>query len=365
MLYYLFVIFDSQNAVFRLMQYIPVRAAAGAVVSFGTCLLLGPMVIGKLQDWKIGQVVRKEHVADLHELHGKKTGTPTMGGVLILASITVSMLICGNLTNRLVWVATLTTLALGGIGFVDDYIKLVKKRSLGLTVAWKLAGQITIGVLLGMYVLKHPPNPEYADKVNVPFLKDFFLHLGVFYIGLAVLVVVGSSNAVNLTDGLDGLACGSVVMAAMAYTAIAYVVGHAIYSKHLLLVPVSQAGELTVFLAALIGATIGFLWFNAHPAQVFMGDTGSLALGGALGTIALLTKQELVLVLIGGLFVMEALSVILQVASFRLRGKRIFKMSPLHHHFELAGWSETQVVTRFWIIAGIFALIGLLTLKIR
>jgi len=305
-------------------------------------------------------------MADLHKIHQSKAGTPTMGGLLIIGSVSASTLLWANLSNRLVLITLFCMLWLGAVGFLDDYIKMRKKRSLGLTAKLKFLAQIALGLALGVYLYFEPVNLEYGTKVAILFFKNIYLPLGMLYIVFVVLIIVGASNAVNLTDGLDGLAAGSVIMAALAYTGMAYLVGRADFTRYLFITHVVGAGELTIFLAAVAGAGLGFLWYNAHPAEVFMGDTGALALGGALGTVAILIKQELLLVIVGGLFVLEAASVIIQVLSYKLRGgKRVFKMAPLHHHFELTGWSETKVTVRFWILAAIFALLSLATLKVR
>jgi len=351
---------------FNLFIYITFRAALAAATALGLSIVLGPWMIEKLKALKIGQNIRQEHVDELHKIHRVKEGTPTMGGVLILTSVAFATLLWADIQNRLVIIALLGTLWLGAVGFLDDFIKMRKKRSQGLTAKAKFTGQILLGLALGVYLYFNPTNAEFGTKLELLFFKEIFLPLGVFYIPFVMLVIVGTSNAVNLTDGLDGLAIGSVVIAALAYTVMAYLVGRSDFANYLFVIHVPGAGELTIFCSALAGAGLGFLWYNAHPADIFMGDTGALALGGALGTVAILIKQELLLVFVGGLFVVEAMSVIIQVLSFKLRGgKRVFRMAPLHHHFELAGWSETKVTIRFWIIAAIFALLSLSTLKVR
>jgi phospho-N-acetylmuramoyl-pentapeptide-transferase len=351
---------------FNLFTYITFRAALAAMTSMALSVLLGPWMARKLKALKVGQQIRKDHVEDLHKIHHHKAGTPTMGGVLIIGSVAVATLLWANIQNRLVITALFCTFWLGMVGFLDDFIKMRKRRSLGLTAKLKLVAQITMGLALGVYLYYNPVNAEYGTKLEVLFFKNIYVALGFLYVPFVVLVIVGTSNAVNLTDGLDGLAIGSVIMAALAYTGMAYLVGRTDFAGYLFITYVSGAGELTIFCSAIVGAGLGFLWYNAHPADIFMGDTGALALGGALGTVAILIKQELLLVLVGGLFILEAMSVIIQVLSYKLRGgKRVFKMAPLHHHFELSGWSETKVTVRFWIIAAIFALIGLSTLKVR
>ena len=288
-----------------------------------------------------------------------------MGGLIILVSLVISTFLWARLDNRFTIIILLSTLWLGLLGFLDDYLKLIKKRSQGLMARYKLLGQSILALIIVIYLFYYPANSEYVTQLNIPYLKDFFINFGLLYVFFAILLVVGSSNAVNLTDGLDGLAVGSILIVAMTYALMAYLSGHAKFSGYLGIVPVSGAGELSIFLSSMAGAGLGFLWFNSYPAEVFMGDTGSLFLGGTIGIVALLIKQELLLVIVGGIFVVEALSVILQVASFKLRGKRVLKMAPLHHHFELIGWSEPKVVIRFWIVGIILALIALSALKLR
>lgn len=493
MLYYLGLLLRPEMSAFNVLTYHTVRSGGAAFTAFLVSLIIGPTVIRLLRSLKIGQYIRKEHVADLHALHKNKAGTPTMGGALIILSAMISLALWGRFTNRLLLVAIGAMVLLGTVGFIDDYIKLRRKHNQGLSAKAKFAGQIFVGVAMGAYLVwspiafsatyvashhirdweqfrafveERPQTPRTAaqrcvsmlpkstltlvdsmtgaktwdsetrrevlngfrdlldrrdlhdgalwgpeslgeearslleydraalsdrelqrlnrllleaafpgiieqsppnlhTKVEVPFLKMFMVPLGVTYALFVVVVIVGASNAVNLTDGLDGLAIGASVMPLLAYTGISYIVSRADWSEYLYLVHVPEASELTVYGAAMLGAGLGFLWFNSHPAEVFMGDTGSLALGGAIGTMAILTKQELLLIIVGGLFVLEAGSVIIQVASFKLRGKRVFKMAPLHHHFELIGWSETKVVIRFWIMAILFALMSLATLKLR
>ncbi|MDX9752376.1 MAG: phospho-N-acetylmuramoyl-pentapeptide-transferase [bacterium] len=353
--------------VLNVIYYITFRAAMAAITAMVIGVLAGPYMIDWLVRMKIGQTIRGEGVKDLYERHKGKAGTPTMGGTLILASITVSMFLWGNWHNELVWTCLLVTWALGALGFLDDYTKLKEKKYKGVHAKQKLIVQISIGLAVGvMLYCFHPLGDNRPYDLPMPFLKNVFIPLGMFYIPFVALVITGASNAVNLTDGLDGLASGCIIVASLAFAALCYIVGRFDYSAYLGILFVKESGELAVFAMALVGATMAFLWYNAHPAKVFMGDTGSLALGGALGTLAVLIKQELVLVIIGGVFVMEAMSVILQVTSYRYRGgKRIFLMAPLHHHFEMKGWSETTIVVRFWILAAIFAFMGLATLKIR
>ncbi len=365
MLKLLFTFLQQYVSGFNVFTYITVRSGAAACTALALSVLLGPTLIRWLKRLNVGQHIRRDEAPDLHELHSNKAGTPTMGGVLILSSTILSTLLWADLSNRIVWVALLGMAYLGTVGFVDDMLKLYRQQSLGLRAWWKFTAQTVLGLSIGLYLYMYPVADDIGTKVGLLFLKDVYVPLGIGYIFFAAVLIVGSSNAVNLTDGLDGLAIGSTVMAALAYTAVAYLVSNAIFASYLYVPHVPLASELAVFCGALVGTGLGFLWHNAHPAHVFMGDTGSLALGGALGICALLTKQELLLAIVGGLFVIEALSVILQVASFKLRGKRIFLMAPLHHHFELKGWSETQVTVRFWIIAAVFALMSLGALKAR
>jgi phospho-N-acetylmuramoyl-pentapeptide-transferase len=340
-------------------------------------LLIGPFVIHRLREFQIGQFIRE----DGPQSHLKKGGTPTMGGVLICISILVPTLLWANLANPYIWLVMFSTLAFGGIGFTDDYIKVVKKRSMGLTAWQKLALQFLASGAIAITLLVLRGEHAYSTRLMVPFVKKLrpdliigsllnYPHLWplafVPFVLFVMLVITGSSNAVNLTDGLDGLAIGCTIIAAGALTVLTYVSGHVVFADYLELQRMPMVSELTIFCGAMVGASIGFLWYNAHPAEVFMGDVGSLALGGVIGTVAVIIKQELLLPFIGGVFVMEIMSVILQVGSYKLRnGKRIFKMAPLHHHFELMGWSESKVITRFWILALVFALFALTTLKLR
>lgn len=361
MLYWLLYELRDLWSPLNVFRYITFRAALGIVTGLVVGLYLGPRLIGALRRLHVGQVIREEGPAS----HLTKAGTPTMGGLLILAAVAVPIVLWGDLTEPWVWVITLTTLAFGGIGFLDDFLKVRRGKNLGLRAWEKLAMQIVAAFVAGTAIRLVAGNAEHAGSLSVPFFKEITLDFGWAYIPVVALVLVASSNAVNLTDGLDGLAIGSMLIATATYSIFAYLAGHARLAAYLQIPAVTGAGEVTVFLAALGGAALAFLWFNCHPAQVFMGDVGSLALGAAIGCAAAICKQELLLVVVGGLFVMEAGSVLLQVASFKLRGKRIFRMAPLHHHFELAGWAETQVVVRFWIIAAVFSLMGLATLKLR
>ncbi len=363
MLFHLLSFFRDDVPGLNVIRYITFRTAVASLTALFLVLVLGPWMIERLRRFQIGQYIREEGP----QAHKAKAGTPTMGGILILAGILVPTLLWADLTNRNVWIVVLATLAFGAIGFADDYLKVVKKQSQGLSARLKFRGQVAVGLVLGLslYLLAEIEPTHYSTRLLFPFFKNFMPDLSAFYILFSVAVVVSASNAVNLTDGLDGLAIGAMLIASAAFTVLAYLSGHRVFSNYLDLLYLPGAGEVTVFCGAMVGASMGFLWWNCYPAQVFMGDVGSLALGGALGTVALLIKQELLLFSVGGLFVLEALSVILQVGSFKLRGKRIFRMAPLHHHFELGGWKEPQIIIRFWIVAIVFALFSLTTLKLR
>ncbi|HEV2274940.1 MAG TPA: phospho-N-acetylmuramoyl-pentapeptide-transferase [Acidobacteriaceae bacterium] len=361
---------------FRIFRYLTFRTAFASLTAMLIALLIGPFVIEKLREFQIGQYIREDGPRG----HQKKAGTPTMGGVLILIAIVIPTLLWSDLSNPLVWLAMGSTVAFAAIGFSDDYMKVTHRRNLGLTAWQKMGLQMLTGAAVSIVLVVMHAQGTFSTRLMVPFLKrvhpDLSIqalggipHLGmlssVVFILFATLVIVFSSNAVNLTDGLDGLAIGCTIIAAAALTVLTYVSGHAVFADYLELERMPLVGELTVFCGSMVGASIGFLWYNAHPAEVFMGDVGSLALGGAIGTVAVLIKQELLLPFIGGIFVLEAFSVILQVGSYKLRRKRIFKMAPLHHHFELMGWSESKVIVRFWIGALVFALFALTTLKLR
>ena len=363
MLLYLLYPLRTYATVFNVTRYITFRTAAASLTALALSLALGPWMIRKLRDFQIGQVIRQEGP----QSHRAKAGTPTMGGLLILTSALVPTLLWANLSNAYVWIAVLATTAFGAVGFTDDYLKIVRHSHHGLIPRYEMGGQIVVALAVGfaVLVLSRQNPPLYNTRLIFPFFKNLIPDLGSFYVLFTVLVLVGASNAVNLTDGLDGLAISTFAVSAAAFTALAYVTGHAVLAQYLLLVRFEPAGELTVFCGALVGASLGFLWYNSYPADIFMGDVGSLALGGALGTVAILIKQELLLPIVGGVFVIEALSVIIQVASFKLTGQRVFKMAPIHHHFELIGWSEPKVIARFLIMAVIFALFSLTTLKLR
>ena len=374
MLYYLYLLADYGKESgsdllkgFNVFQYITFRALAAGVTAFILSLVFGNWVIRRLISLKLGQPIRsQEEVHRLHELHGGKAGTPTMGGVLLLGTVIVSTLLWAKLTNPLVWLCLFTVIYLGALGFIDDYLKVTKKSSDGISSRLKFALQCVLAALVTGFFAWEPTLAPQSAQLYVPFYKEPIIQsLGIFTFFLYLFVIVGASNAVNLTDGLDGLAAGCTATTAFGFAMLTYAAGHAIIAQYLQIPFVHFAGELSVICMALVGAALGFLWWNCHPARVFMGDTGSLAIGGLLGVVAIASKQELLLALIGGVFVLEAGSVILQVASFKLTGKRIFKMSPLHHHFELSGWKESTVIVRFWILSIIFALLGLATLKLR
>ena len=362
MLYHLLYPFHTQLSVLNVTRYITFRTAAATLSALAISLLFGPWLIRKLREFQIGQVVR----ADGPQTHRSKAGTPTMGGLLILTAALVPTLLWADLTNAYVWIAVLTTAAYGAIGFADDYLKIVRRSHHGLLPRYKMGFQILIGIAVGIALLMLQRRGLYNTRLVFPFFKNLIPDLGAGYLAFAVFVLVAESNAVNLTDGLDGLAISVFAIAAAAYTALAYVTGHRVFAEYLLLVRFPLAAELTVFCGSLVGASLGFLWYNSYPAEIFMGDVGSLALGAALGIVAILIKQELLLVLVGGVFLMEAASVVLQVGYFKATGgQRIFRMAPLHHHFELSGWSEPKVITRFVIMGIIFALFSLATLKLR
>lgn len=360
MLVWLSEILARQFHFFHVVQYLTLRAILATLTALMVALIIGPGMIRWLGRYHVGQVIRN----DGPKSHFSKAGTPTMGGTLILVSITLSTLLWGDLSNRYVWLVLLVTLAFGLIGFLDDYLKLVLKHSRGLAARHKYLLQSIVGLVAAVYLYATATTPAETDLL-IPFLKNVSLPLGAFFIVFVYFVIVGTSNAVNLTDGLDGLAILPSVLVAAALGVFTYVSGNVNFAKYLAIPYVSGCGELTVFCGSLVGAGFGFLWFNAYPAQVFMGDVGALALGAALGMVSVIVRQELVLVVMGGIFVLETVSVILQVASFKLTGKRIFRMAPIHHHFELKGWPEPRVIVRFWIITFILVLCGLATLKLR
>jgi phospho-N-acetylmuramoyl-pentapeptide-transferase len=371
MLYHLLYSFHAQFSVLNVTRYITFRTAAASLTALAIGLALGPVMIRKLRQFQIGQVIRHEGPAT----HRPKAGTPTMGGLLILTAALVPTLLWADLTNAFVWIAVLTTAGYGAIGFADDYLKIVRRSHHGLLPRYKMGYQILIGVVVGLVLMWLQHRGLYSTRLVFPFFKNLIPDLGWGYLWFAVFVLVAESNAVNLTDGLDGLATGLAGIAAAAFAVFAYLFGRVDVTTYLNVFYLPGAGELAVFCAALMGATIGFLWFNAHPAEVFMGDTGSLAIGGALGTVAILLKAEFLLLVIGGVFAAEAISVLLQTGTYkwfkRTRGKeyadahRVFRMAPLHHHFEKLGWAETTVVTRFYILGLLCALVALSTLKVR
>lgn len=363
---------SDDSALYKLLnifRYHTFRAGGAFITAFVLSLLFGERLIRKLISLKIGQPIRTaDEVHKLYELHGKKAGTPTMGGILILACIVISTLLWAKWDNVMVWIILFTTIGLGALGFYDDYLKISKKNSKGVTARTKLVWQGGVAVIAGLLMAYAVPADEGITlrALYVPFFKDAVItDMGIFSVALFTLIIVGASNAVNLTDGLDGLATGCSLTTALAYAGFGYVCGNANYSSYLGVAHHTLANELPIVAMALAGACVGFLWFNAHPARMFMGDTGSLALGGCIATLAIGCKQEIVLALVGGVFVMEAMSVIIQVISFKTRGKRVFRMSPIHHHFELGGWHENQVIVRFWALSLFFALLGLATLKLR
>jgi len=359
MLYHLLYPLHTTISVFNVFRYITFRTIYASLTAFLICFLLGPWVIRKLSNMQIGQYVRD----DGPQTHLKKAGTPTMGGTLIIFSITVSTLLWANLTNYFVWIVLLVTVGYGGIGFIDDYLMQIKKQSKGLTVRNKLLLQAILAMVTGILVYV---SPDFSTRITIPFFKNISPDLGWGYVLFAALVIIGTSNAVNITDGLDGLAIGPFIIASATYMVFAYVAGHVKIANYLQINYVAGSGEIAIFCGAMAGSGLGFLWFNSYPAQIFMGDVGSLSLGAAIGTVAVITKQEILLALVGGLFVIETLSVIFQVGFFKMtNGRRIFRMAPLHHHFELKGWSEPKVIVRFWIIAIALALISMSTLKLR
>lgn len=358
MLFHLLYPLHEQHAFFNVFKYITFRTFGAAITSVLLCMLIGPAFIRMLQRKQMGQAIRD----DGPKSHLSKKGTPTMGGGLILLAITIPTLLWADLTNKNIWIALVTTILFGVVGYIDDYRKVVQKNPKGLSGKQKLLGQtlIAIGAAYAIYVTRDTP-----PVLKFPFFKDWSLYLGLLFVPFAVFVTVGASNAVNLTDGLDGLAVGPTITTATTFLILAYCAGHLKIAEYLQIPHIAGAGELAVFLGTVASACLGFLWFNTYPAQVFMGDVGSLSLGAALGIVSVITKNEILLALCGGVFVMEALSVMAQVASFKMTGKRVFKMAPIHHHFELKGWAEPKVIVRFWIISILLALVTLSTLKLR
>jgi len=362
MLYYLLYPLKSIWFGFNVFKYITFRAVMASLTAFLISLILGPFIIDWLKKLNFGQHIRREHVESLYDLHKHKQGTPTMGGILIITAITLSTLLWADISNQYILLTLVSFLWLGLVGFADDYTKIAKRRNLGLTAMRKLSSQLLLGILIALYVIYFTPIPS---TLSVPFIKHSAFNLGAFYLIFVMLVITSASNAVNLTDGLDGLAIGCTIIAALSYSVLSYISGNFRFSDYLNVFYLPGSGELAVFCAAIIGAGLGFLWFNSYPATVFMGDTGSLALGGGLGVVAIFIKKELLLFLVGGIFVIEALSVVLQIIWFKSTKKRLFLMSPIHHHFQLLGWSENKIIIRFWIIAIVLALFSLSTLKLQ
>lgn len=361
MFYHLFYPLKDFWFGFNVFKYITFRAIFASITAFLISVLAGPFIIKGLKNFGVGEPTFRKDAPSLYPLHKHKEGTPTMGGLLIIPAVTISTLLWADYTNRFIVISLVVFLWLGAVGFIDDRIKLTKKR-LGLMMTTKLVGQLIPAFVIGLYLYL---DPRFPASLDVPFLKKLFLDLGIFYIFFVMIVITASSNAVNITDGLDGLAIGCVAIIALTYTGFSYVSGRVDFAEYLRILYIPDSGELAVFCAGIMGAALGFLWFNSHPASVFMGDTGALALGGAVGTVAVLIKKELLLIVVGGIFVIEVASVLLQVISFRWKKKRIFLMTPLHHHFQLLGWSESKITIRFWIVAIILALFGLITLKLR
>ncbi len=370
MLYHLLYPLRNVFIGFNLLGYITVRAASAAITALFITLIIGPVIL----KWLVKRGLSEEIREDTPDTHQNKKGTPTMGGLIILCSLLIPTLLFARLDNHFIQLLIFTTLFMGGVGFIDDYLKVVKKYPKGLIARYKLMGQVTIGIIVAVVITLSSDysnvliGSSHADvhwQTSVPFFKNLLINFGWFYFPAVVLVITATSNAVNLTDGLDGLAIGLVGIAAIAWAGMSYVSGHIKFSEYLNVMYFSGAGEITIFCGALVGASLGFLWFNSHPASVFMGDTGALSLGGVIGTIGVLLKKELLIPIVGGVFVAEMVSVVLQVGSYRLRGKRIFRMAPIHHHFELLGWPEQKVVVRFWIIGIILAMLSLGTFKVR
>jgi len=358
MLYHLLYPLHVDYSFFNVFRYITFRTIYASITALLLCFILGPWLIRELGSHQIGQAIRR----DGPESHLVKEGTPTMGGLLIVLAVVIPTLLWANLTNSYIWIAVFVTVGFGAVGFLDDYKKVIRKDSKGLSARWKFLLQI---LLAGVAAVLIYMDIGINDRVGIPFFKRLNPSLGVFYIPFIILVIVGASNAVNLTDGLDGLAIGPSIVAAGTYMLFAYLTGHVKIANYLQILYVPGAGELTIFCGAMAGAGIGFLWYNTYPAQVFMGDTGSLSIGAALGVVAVMVKHEILLLLVGGVFVIEALSVIFQIFSYKTTRKRIFRMAPVHHHFELKGWAEPKIIVRFWIISIILALLAISTLKIR
>jgi phospho-N-acetylmuramoyl-pentapeptide-transferase len=360
MLYSLLYSLHDWFSPLNVFRYITFRTSLAVLTALVFSLILGPWIIGKMRRLSLTQQIRD----DGPKTHINKAGTPTMGGILIILCILLSVFLWGDLKNMYIWVMIVSLAGFGLIGFIDDYLKIAKKNHKGLRALYKFGNQIVLALVIGIFLFMNPKDP-YADILSVPFFKKWLFDLSWFYIPFSAIVIVGSSNAVNLTDGIDGLAIGLVAIAVLATGALVYISGHKGLAQYLQVLYLPGTGELTVFCGAMFGAALGFLWYNSYPADIFMGDVGSLGLGGSLGTLAVITKHEMVLAIVGGIFVIETISVILQVTSFKLTGKRVFKMAPIHHHFELKGWPEPKVIVRFWIIGMMLALLSLATLKVR
>jgi phospho-N-acetylmuramoyl-pentapeptide-transferase len=360
MLYSLLYSLHDWFSPLNVFRYITFRTSLAVLTALIFSLILGPWIIGKMRRLSLTQQIRD----DGPKTHMNKAGTPTMGGILIILCILLSVFLWGDLENMYIWVMIVSLAGFGLIGFIDDYLKITKKNHKGLKALSKFGNQIALALVIGIFLFINPKDP-YADILSVPFFKKWLFDLSWFYIPFSAIVIVGSSNAVNLTDGIDGLAIGLVAIAVLATGALVYISGHKGLAQYLQVLYLPGTGELTVFCGAMFGAALGFLWYNSYPADIFMGDVGSLGLGGSLGTLAVITKHEMVLAVVGGIFVIETISVILQVTSFKLTGKRVFKMAPIHHHFELKGWPEPKVIVRFWIIGMMLALLSLATLKVR
>jgi len=360
MLYSLLYSLHDWISPLNVFRYITFRTSLAVLTAMIFSLILGPWIIGKMRRLSLTQQIRD----DGPKTHMNKAGTPTMGGILIILCILLSVFLWGDLKNMYIWVMIVSLAGFGLIGFIDDYLKITKKNHKGLSALSKFGNQIVLALMIGIFLFMNPKDP-YADVLSVPFFKKWLFDLSWFYIPFSAIVIVGSSNAVNLTDGIDGLAIGLVAIAVLATGALVYISGHKGLAQYLQVLYLPGTGELTVFCGAMFGAALGFLWYNSYPADIFMGDVGSLGLGGSLGTLAVITKHEMVLAVVGGIFVIETISVILQVTSFKLTGKRVFKMAPIHHHFELKGWPEPKVIVRFWIIGMMLALLSLATLKVR
>jgi phospho-N-acetylmuramoyl-pentapeptide-transferase len=360
MLYKILFSLHSYSSPFNVFRYITFRTALAIITTMLFSLAVGPGLVAWLKKISITQQIRD----DGPKTHLKKSGTPTMGGIIIIASILFGLLLWGDLENMYVWVMVLSLVGYGAIGLLDDYLKVIRRNPKGLRACYKFGAQILLALVIGGFLYLNPKDP-YSDVLSIPFFKRWLFDLGIFYVPFSVIVIVGSSNAVNLTDGIDGLAIGLVGIALIANLILVYISGNAKFAQYLQVLYLTGTGELTVVCGAMLGAALGFLWFNSYPADVFMGDVGSLSLGGALGTLAIITKHEIVLAIVGGIFVIETLSVVFQVASFRFTGRRIFRMAPIHHHFELKGWHESKVIVRFWIVGIMLALLSLATLKLR